>query len=85
MLHLLLEQVLDRGCFWNVNLPHPLKIDTQLKYQFCELDTHPHKYTYRREENVYYYEGTIHERPRDNGKDVDVCFQGKVSITRVSV
>jgi 5'-nucleotidase len=85
VVRLLLNQVLDSGFFWNVNLPHPLKVDTKLKYQFCELDTHPHKYNYRREENTYIYEGTIHERPRDSGKDVDVCFQGKVSITRVPV
>ncbi len=85
VLRLLLRQPLDKGCFWNVNLPHPLRFDAKLKYQFCDLDTHPHKYSYRREEDAYIYEGTIHERPRDSGKDVEVCFGGKVSITRMSL
>ena len=81
----LLERTLDRGCFWNVNLPHPLKIESKLKYQACGLDTHPHKYSYRKEGNAYIYEGTIHERPRDSGKDIAVCFGGKVSITRMTL
>jgi len=81
----LLRRALDSGCFWNVNLPHPLRKESKLKYQVCSLDTHPHKYSYRKENNAYIYEGTIHERPRDHGKDVAVCFGGKVSITRMTI
>jgi len=81
----LLKRPLDSGCFWNVNLPHPLEKESKLKYQVCSLDTHPHKYSFRRDNNVYIYEGTIHERPRDRGKDVAVCFGGKVSLTRLGL
>jgi 5'-nucleotidase len=81
----LLKRSLEKGCFWNVNLPHPLKSESKLKYQVCGLDIHPHKYSYRKEKNAYIYEGTIHERPHYSGKDVDVCFRGKVSITQMSL
>jgi 5'-nucleotidase len=72
--------------FWNVNLPHPHRMDSELAYQFCGLDTNPHKYTYRRNGDELLYTGTIHERPRDPGKDVAVCFdEHKIAITRLAV
>lgn len=85
VLRKLLNQALDNGCFWNVNLPHPLTFESKPGHRFCDLDTHPHKYSYRKEGNAYLYEGTIHERPRDSGKDVAVCFGGQISITRMSL
>ncbi|MGD2271956.1 MAG: 5'/3'-nucleotidase SurE [Desulfobacterales bacterium] len=85
VLHMLLEKDTTAGHFWNVNLPHPLAADADVDFEFCRLDTHPHKYSYRNEGNKYVYEGTIHERPRDPGKDVAVCFGGKISISRLSI
>jgi len=74
------------GYFWNVNLPHPLRMDSKIAYQFCGLDTHPHKYVYRQTGAELFYEGSIHERPRDPGKDVAVCFdKGQIAITRIAV
>ena len=74
------------GYFWNVNLPHPLRMDSKIVYQFCGLDTHPHKYVYRQTGAELFYEGSIHERPRDPGKDVAVCFdKGQIAITRIAV
>ena len=53
---------------------------------FCGLDTNPHKYEFRKNENEYVYEGSIHERPRNPGTDVAVCFdEGKISITKIAV
>jgi 5'-nucleotidase len=74
------------GYFWNVNLPHPLRMDSEIAYQFCGLDTHPHKYVYRQTGAELFYDGSIHERPRDPGKDVAVCFdKGQIAITRIAV
>ena len=74
------------GYFWNVNLPHPLRMDSESAYQFCGLDTHPHKYVYRQSGAELFYDGSIHERPRDPGKDVAVCFdKGQIAITRIAV
>ena len=86
VLAMLTQLELSEGHFWNVNLPHPLPVDEELDYQFCRLDTHPHKYDYLLKGVEYIYEGSIHERPRDPGNDVAVCFdENKISITRIAV
>jgi 5'-nucleotidase len=85
VLQQLLDKTLEKGYFWNANLPHPLRLDSNLEYGFCDLDTHPHKYRFHREENTYVYEGIIHERPRAPGKDVAVCFGGRVSVSRIGI
>lgn len=71
--------------FWNVNLPHPLTKGEPPDFQFCGLDTQPHLYSYRLEGRDLRYAGSIHQRPRDPGRDVEVCFGGKVSITRIAL
>ena len=86
ILPVILVRELGSGYFWNVNLPHPLRMDAEIAYRFCGLDTHPHKYGYRQNGAQLFYDGTIHERPRDPGKDVAVCFdEGKIAITRIAV
>lgn len=86
VLQMLLSRDLAHGHFWNVNLPHPHSTDMELTYEFCGLDTHPHQYTYHRQGDALIYKGTIHERPRDTGKDVAVCFdEGKIAITCLAV
>lgn len=74
-----------RGFFWNANLPHPLDAEDELAYRFCELDILPHDYTYRVEPKGYVYQGIIHDRPRQPGRDVAVCFGGQVAITRLGI
>jgi len=86
ILRMLIGRDLGSGYFWNVNLPHPLRMDSEIAYQFCGLDTHPHRYVYRQTGAELFYDGTIHERPRDPGKDVAVCFdEGRIAITRIAV
>ncbi|UCF94863.1 MAG: 5'/3'-nucleotidase SurE [Desulfobacterales bacterium] len=85
LLKMLLRQPPPPGYFWNANLPHPLDDKSEVEYAFCNLDTNPHEYNYRIEENNYIYEGAIHERPRNPGDDVDVCFGGKIAITRIAL
>ncbi len=86
VLEMLLGCELARGYFWNVNLPHPIQMGAELGYAFCGLDTHPHNYTYQQQGDALIYSGTIHERPRDPGQDVAVCFdENKIAITRLAV
>jgi 5'-nucleotidase len=85
VLYMLLDKDPGRGFFWNVNLPHPLVAHVNPGIEFCRLDVFPHNYNYRKEGNDYIYDGTIHERPRDPGKDVDVCFSGNVAISRLAI
>lgn len=86
VLQMLLGRDLASGHFWSVNLPHPHSMDLELTYKFCGLDTHPHQYAYDRQGDALIYKGTIHERPRDAGKDVAVCFdEAKIAVTCLAV
>jgi len=60
--------------YWNINLPHPIPQDSLVAHRMCDPDPNPHEYGYRRTGDVCTYEGSIHGRPRQPGKDVAVCF-----------
>lgn len=79
----LLRGRLASGCFWNVNLPHPNGNNSQLDVVFCPLDTNPFAVRYEINENHFMYTGDYHSRPRQPGRDVDVCFSGKIAVTRI--
>lgn len=81
----LLQDALLPGQYWNVNLPHPLNGALPLNHLICRLDKNPHDYTYAKAGNAYQYQGIIHDRPRDAGGDVDVCFGGKISVTQLAI
>ena len=86
VLKMLLRKDIAPSYFWNVNLPHPLNSHFEIPAEFCGLDTNPHKYDFRKNEARYSYDGNIHERPRNPGSDVAVCFdEKKISITRIAV
>lgn len=85
ILKMLMNRPLVREKFWNVNLPHPLTLESEIECSFCRLDTNPHDYVYRQDGGTYIYEGVIHDRPRQPGKDVDACFGGRVAITLLEV
>ncbi len=79
----LIRSNLPSGCYWNVNLPHPNGRDSALDVVFCPLDTNPFAVRYDKNESHFMYAGDYHSRPRQPGRDVDVCFSGKISVTRI--
>lgn len=81
----ILEQDLAPGQFWNVNLPSPLSQDGDIPWQVCPRDRHAHTYRFVKKGAWYHYEGTIHDRPHKNGSDVDVCFNGRIAVTRMEI
>ena len=85
ILQMLLARYLVPGRFWNVNLPHPLPESGLVPWADCGIDPLPHKFDFRREASLYVYEGTIHDRPQTPGKDVAVCFGGRVSISLLGI
>jgi len=76
---------LASGQFWNINLPSPIAPDANVSHRFCPIDKTPHRYQYTENAGEYCYEGIIHNRPRAAGSDVDVCFNGHISITRMEI
>lgn len=84
VLRLLFSRPLDAGHFWNVNLPH--RLDTQTpSIVFCGLDTRPLEVRYRRDGAHFVYVGDYHTRPRQPGRDVDVCMAGDIAVTKVTL
>lgn len=81
----IIKEDLAPGEFWNVNLPSPLPLDKDVPRQLCPRDRHAHTYRFTEKESFYHYEGTIHDRMHSKGSDVDVCFSGKISITRMEI
>jgi 5'-nucleotidase len=82
VLKVLLDRPLPARHFWNVNLPHPISLNDRLSIEFCGLDTCPHRYDFNVDNDRYLYQGSIHDRPREPGKDVAVCFdQGNIAVT----
>lgn len=76
---------LSPGHFWNLNLPHPLDRLSKPGISFCELETQPHAFRYRRDGDGYRYDGVIHDRPHSPGSDVNACFSGDIAVTRLAV
>ena len=81
ILPVIMEKSLSGGQYWNINLPHPLDINSHPKYRICGLEKNPHDYVFMGESDCYFYDGDIHNRPRSPGTDVDVCYSGQIAVT----
>jgi 5'-nucleotidase len=75
----------DPGTFWNVNLPDVGPEDPEPIVVFCRLDPTPLPLSFREEDGLLRYDGDYHERGRESGADVDVCFSGRIAVTRLSI
>jgi 5'-nucleotidase len=73
------------GSFWNVNLPHLETGAPDPAVVHCPLDSQPLPLSFRREGDLFHYDGDYHGRRRDPGADVDVCFRGDVAVTQVAL
>ncbi len=71
------------GQYWNVNLPHLEPESAEPELVFCKLDTNPLPVRYRVEGDGYHYSGYYPDRLRFPGLDVDLCFSGKITATRM--
>jgi 5'-nucleotidase len=78
----LLARPIEPGVFWSVNLPHLIPDDPDPEIIDCPLDPHPLPLSYRHEEGTHYYDGDYHGRKRVPGGDVDVCFGGRIAVTK---
>lgn len=85
ILALFMKKPLAVGRFWNINLPSPITASSRLSHTLCPIDKHSHAYRFSRKDDTYQYEGIIHDRPRSAGSDVDVCFKGGISATRMEI
>jgi 5'-nucleotidase len=85
VLALLLDRPWEPGTFWNVNLPHPATGAPEPQVVFCPLQAGPLPLSFRADGDCLHYAGNYHERHRQRGSDVDVCFSGNIAVTRLAV
>jgi 5'-nucleotidase len=85
ILRRLMEQPQEAGVFWNVNLPHLEPGAPDPEVVFCRLDPAPLPLSFRREGDALHYDGDYHRRRRGSGTDIDVCFGGRIAVTRLTL
>ena len=70
--------------FWNVNFPCPPESTTTLpETTFCSLDNAALPLDYLVDGNVYRYHGRYAQREKHPGRDVHVCFGGRITASYV--
>jgi 5'-nucleotidase len=79
----LLARPREPGAFWNVNFPHLDPGAAEPALVDCPLETLPLPLSYRVEGDLLRYNGNYHERGRQTGTDVDVCFGGRIAVSRL--
>jgi len=84
-----LEQLLARSAspkeYWNVNLPHTFEDGGAPAIVFCDPDNQPLDVRFHREGDSLRFAGSYQARPRTPGRDIDLCFQGAVTVSRLQL
>jgi 5'-nucleotidase len=80
----LLAQTCAPKGYWNVNLPHTETL-APVPIVFCEPDNHPIDVRFDREGDRLRFAGTYQSRPRTPGRDIDLCFQGAITVSRLQL
>lgn len=75
----------QKGTFWNVNFPHLSMADPEPEVIDCPVCTQPLPIEYEIDGEHYRYRGKYATRARDPKSDVDLCFGGKITISRLHI
>ncbi|HEY9696335.1 MAG TPA: 5'/3'-nucleotidase SurE [Trichocoleus sp.] len=81
----LMQQAIEPGTFWNVNLPFFEAGMPDPEIVFCPLCTQPLPGNYRVEGTHLIYAGEYGQRLRDPDSDVAVCFGGQIAVSQVRI
>ncbi len=79
------EMPLRSGEFWNVNFPHLAPDAEEPEIVYCPVDVAHFELTYEAVEDAFAYRGDYHARRRTPGHDVDACFSGRITVSRMTV
>ena len=79
----LLAEVWPANAFWNVNFPCLPPDAAQPETVRCPLDHSPMPLDFREDGAGWRYSGEYHSRPRQAGRDIDSCFQGRIAMSLV--
>jgi 5'-nucleotidase len=81
----LMDRPYQTGTFWNINLPSMEAEGPDPEVVFCPLDANPLPLSFLQEGDCFHYNGDYHQRRRDPGADVDVCFGGNIAVTLIKL
>ena len=81
----LLHEPLESGYFLSVNLPHPEHSGTLLETKQTVVDTSPYLNSFTPTEDGFMPTHFYHERQRQPGGDIDQCFNGHVTLSKIGV
>ena len=70
--------------YWNVNLPH-LESDEAAEIVFCDPDNQPLDVRFSREGSHLRFAGSYQGRPRSPGRDIELCFEGAITVSRLQL
>lgn len=73
----------EPNVIWNINLPCLPPDQLTADVVECSLDLSPLPLFFREEETGLHYSGEYSKRPHVPGSDIDVCFSGKIAVTRL--
>lgn len=73
----------EHGTFWNVNFPFVEEGGADPEIVECPVCTQPLPVVYEIDGENYHYRGKYGERLKDSGADVDQCFSGKITVSRL--
>jgi len=83
-----IEQLIAEGCppkgYWNVNLPH-VEAGESAGLVRCDPDNEPLDIRFRRDGDRFHYDGSYASRRRTPGRDVEQCFGGSITVSRLSL
>ena len=81
------ERPLAPGEFWNVNFPWlPDLASPTPEIVFCERSRRPLPVKYEvTEAGLKYTPGLYHTRQFEPGSDIDICFSGKIAVSRIAI
>lgn len=79
----LVEEDLPPGAFWNINFPDLTGEVREPRIIFCGLEYGHLQMEYHHEDGALHYRGVYHDRSRNPGSDVDVCFSGDIAVTQI--
>jgi 5'-nucleotidase len=81
-----MEKPASHRAFWNVNLPHLDPGDSRIPPVIeCDPDNLPLDVRYRRDGCEIHYSGSYPARPRTPGRDVEQCFAGSITFSRLTL
>lgn len=80
----ILREASREAAYWNVNLPHPVVDPAGVDLLECSLDPGCLDVAFARQGDEFLYAGKYMERSCVAGCDVDQCFGGAITLTRLA-